>query len=491
MRFKKSSAALLAIGVLALPASAGAAGTLDQHQDSLASAQCGSVVIGTALWAQSFKAGLTGDLDQVELLAGGPNPAGPLTVEIRPVDGNGEPTSTVLGSGTLASAPYNSQFHAIPLAPPAPVVAGTSYAIVVHSVGGWTTCWDPGDLYADGQLLVGYNLNGPWSPSSAGSDLRFRTYVSAPIPAGPVFGVSAPSAAFGSLAVGTSSPEQTFTVANGGSNPLVVSAANIVGANVNQFSKASDTCTGTPLAYLDTCTVGVEFAPTSTGAKAATLQFVHNAAGSPDTVQLTGTGTAAGTPPGTDNDADGVPNASDNCAAVANPNQADRDADGLGDACDAVAGAPGVPGAPGAPGTVTDNDDDGVPNADDNCPAIQNPAQVDTDGDGRGNACDLTPTGPQEPSAKCQGKAATVVGTARSDILVGTPGRDVIAGRGGDDRIRGLAGNDVICGGAGNDRLKGGNGVDRLFGGGGRDALNGGPDDDVLAGGPGKDSATR
>jgi len=36
----------------------------------------------------------------------------------------------------------------------------------------------------------------------------------------------------------------------------------------------------------------------------------------------------------TDDDGDGVWNAVDNCAADANPGQADRDADGAGDACD-------------------------------------------------------------------------------------------------------------------------------------------------------------
>jgi hypothetical protein len=38
-----------------------------------------------------------------------------------------------------------------------------------------------------------------------------------------------------------------------------------------------------------------------------------------------------------------------------------------------------------------DLDGDGVPDSDDNCPAIANPAQLDRDGDGFGDACDLCP----------------------------------------------------------------------------------------------------
>ena len=40
---------------------------------------------------------------------------------------------------------------------------------------------------------------------------------------------------------------------------------------------------------------------------------------------------------------------------------------------------------------AADRDGDGVPDARDNCPAVDNPLQIDSDGDGVGNACDLCP----------------------------------------------------------------------------------------------------
>ena len=81
----------------------------------------------------------------------------------------------------------------------------------------------------------------------------------------------------------------------------------------------------------------------------------------------------------------------------------------------------------------------------------------------------------------CDGRAATIVGTAGPDRLVGTPGPDVIVAGGGDDLVVGMGGDDVICGGAGNDSLQGGEGNDRLFGQGGTDQCVGGPGVDVAA----------
>ena len=71
-----------------------------------------------------------------------------------------------------------------------------------------------------------------------------------------------------------------------------------------------------------------------------------------------------------DADGDGTPDASDNCAEVANAGQVNADGDALGDGCD------------------PDRDGDRHRNGTDNCPGTPNASQLDADGDGTGNACD-------------------------------------------------------------------------------------------------------
>ena len=69
-------------------------------------------------------------------------------------------------------------------------------------------------------------------------------------------------------------------------------------------------------------------------------------------------------------DGDGVSDLIDNCAEDTNPDQSDTDGDGRGDACDA------------------DDDNDSVEDGLDNCVAVYNPTQADLDEDGLGDACD-------------------------------------------------------------------------------------------------------
>ena len=91
-----------------------------------------------------------------------------------------------------------------------------------------------------------------------------------------------------------------------------------------------------------------------------------------------GRGEIPGVPTAADRDGDGAPNTSHVCPADFDPGQSDFDGYRPGDACDPCPLDPGSLACP--PPDPTDVDRDGVADVIDNCPDVQNPAQVDADG---------------------------------------------------------------------------------------------------------------
>ncbi|NMC72600.1 MAG: amidohydrolase family protein, partial [Myxococcales bacterium] len=122
--------------------------------------------------------------------------------------------------------------------------------------------------------------------------------------------------------------------------------------------------------------------------------------------EVDGSNRYVGEPVPGDQDGDGVPDDEDDCPRIFNPirpldrgRQADFDGDGVGDACDPC---------PLHPDTTTcslpapeDLDADGVHDASDNCPRLRNPGQEDGDGDLIGDACDLCPADYNPAGAPC------------------------------------------------------------------------------------------
>jgi hypothetical protein len=98
------------------------------------------------------------------------------------------------------------------------------------------------------------------------------------------------SLTFTSQNTNTTSTAQTVTLTNAGTASLTVSSIT-ASANFGQ----TNTC-GTSVAAGGNCTIQVTFTPTTTGALTGTLTIQDNAANSPLTVGLTGTGTSPGTP---------------------------------------------------------------------------------------------------------------------------------------------------------------------------------------------------
>lgn len=101
----------------------------------------------------------------------------------------------------------------------------------------------------------------------------------------PAVMLSPSSLTFSSEAIGSASSSQVVTLANTGGGQLTISNISVS----TGFGEAP-TC-GSTLAGGASCTISVQFVPDTTGPISGTLMIADNAANSPQTVALSGTGT--------------------------------------------------------------------------------------------------------------------------------------------------------------------------------------------------------
>jgi hypothetical protein len=79
---------------------------------------------------------------------------------------------------------------------------------------------------------------------------------------------------FGIVKVGSSS-EKTVTITNAGGYNLVLSQGTVEGADKDQFSLSSDTCSKKTIEPNGSCSITIKFSPTSTGAKTAVAKILR------------------------------------------------------------------------------------------------------------------------------------------------------------------------------------------------------------------------
>jgi len=208
--------------------------------------------------------------------------------------------ATTVGSRSAAQAVTLSNTGTAPLAVSA--ITSSNAAFVVS--GG--TCAAGGSVAAGGSCTVTLQF-APGAAGAAGGTLSV-THNASPgsssvalsgtgIALAPVASVSPASLSFSQM-VGSAATPQTVTLTNSGNAALLVSALSLGGAQAGEFSiAAGGTCAaGASVAAGASCTVHVGFTPAATGARSASLSIAHNAAGSPTTVALNGTGTSVPQP---------------------------------------------------------------------------------------------------------------------------------------------------------------------------------------------------
>jgi hypothetical protein len=178
------------VSLFAFPSTVRATGTPDQSQPN--SGGCCPFIHGSQRMAQSFSAGISGNLDQVDLLIGRSGNPGPLTVDIRMSSG-GAPSGSVLASETVAQENVYldptgqgvGDWVSVPLSPPAPSTAGVQYAIELsapNANGFDKYVWraGAGDPYSGGMAVKSQDGGASWSELLPGWDLAFKTYVTPP-----------------------------------------------------------------------------------------------------------------------------------------------------------------------------------------------------------------------------------------------------------------------------------------------------------------------
>lgn len=106
-------------------------------------------------------------------------------------------------------------------------------------------------------------------------------------------GLSPSARDFGSVAVGTAGPTQTFQLRNESGSPQAIESAVLAGPDLGEFQIRADECAEAVLPSGGSCAVSVRFAPGASGPKAATLRL--RGPGLATVADLTG----EGTPPAT------------------------------------------------------------------------------------------------------------------------------------------------------------------------------------------------
>jgi len=194
------------------------------------------------------------------------------------LENTGSAALSISSIGIAGADPNDfAETNTCPLAPAATLAAGGSCTISVTfqptTTGSRTADVSIVDNATPSQQTIGLSGTGTIpSVSLSPASLTFAAQNEGPPPSAP----------------------QNVTLKNTGASPLTISSIGFTGANPGDFAQTNN-CPLAPAATLSAgsiCTISVTFQPTATGQRSAALSVADNSTASPQTVALSGTGTA-------------------------------------------------------------------------------------------------------------------------------------------------------------------------------------------------------
>ena len=207
------------------------------------------------------------------------------------------PATDALAPATLVFAPQRSGTTSASQA----LTLTNSGDVALTLIAAQVTSGDFAVVNGCGATLIAHatcSLSVTYVPRSVGAETgtvtiadEFRTQtvaLSGTGLAGPGVSLSPTSGlSFGAVGVSLSSSSQAVTLTNNGGATLAIANVTVTGDFV--LAAGSNTC-GSSLAPGALCTVQIVFLPSTAAARTGTVSFSNNAASSPQTLQLSGTG---------------------------------------------------------------------------------------------------------------------------------------------------------------------------------------------------------
>lgn len=194
------------------------------------------------------------------------------------------------GNGCTISLASGS-LHAADVGGPASVgiTAGEGCGWASQSNAAWVTITAGQFGFGDGSISFTLTPNGSGQARTGTVTIAGQTFTITQDSSPAGFQATPAAVSFGTESIGSVIGVQTILFRNPGTAPLALASVVISGPDASEFAIQSSTC-GASVAPGQSCSTAVVFAPQGSGTRTASLVVTDNAADSPETVSLSGTG---------------------------------------------------------------------------------------------------------------------------------------------------------------------------------------------------------